>query len=129
MLHNQQRGILSSQAITASGNSNTPNGAAHRNNMSRGLHLVVDVTAVTGTTPTLVVTIEGFDSISGKYYTLLASATINSVSTTVLKVYPGLTASANAVANDIVPEFFRVSWTVGGTTPSFTMSIAAALVI
>lgn len=129
MLHNQHRAIFTSQAITASGNSNTFNGAAHRNNTARGLHLVVDVTAVSGTTPTLVVTIEGFDTISGKAYTLLASATINSTGTTVLKVYPGLTASANVVANDILPEFFRISWTVGGTTPSFTASIAASLII
>src|SRR5687767_3759143 len=60
------------------------------------LHLVIDATAVTAT-PALTVTISGVDRVSGKTYTLLASAAIATVSTIVLKVGPGLTAAANLV--------------------------------
>jgi hypothetical protein len=130
MNHNQHRAVVSSQAITANGDSNTPNGAPHHNDMARGLHLVVDITAVSGTSPTLTVTIEGYDPISGKYYTILASTALNATGTTVLKVYPGLTASANAAANDILPKFWRVKWVIGGTaTPTVTASIAASLIL
>lgn len=130
MIHNQHRVVASSAAITANGNSNTANGAAFHNNVARGLHLIVDITAVSGTSPTLTVTIEGFDSLSGQYYTLLASTALNATGTTVLKVYPGLTASANVAANDVLPKFWRVKWVIGGTaTPTVTASIAASLIV
>ena len=65
---------------------------------ARGLRVVIDVTAVTAT-PSVVFTIRAKDPASGKYVTLLASAAITAVGTTVLVVYPGTTAAANAVAN------------------------------
>lgn len=95
------------------------------NHNCRGMHLVIDITAITGTTPTLTVTIEGKDPTSGKFYTILASAALNATGTTVLKVYPGLTAAANTVANDVIPRDFRVKAVVGGTTPAVTATISA----
>lgn len=100
----------------------------HDNIGARGLHLIIDVTAISGTSPTLTVTIEGKDGESGKYYTLLASTAITATGTTVLRLYPGLTASANAVANDVLPRFWRVSYAIGGTTPAVTATIAANVV-
>lgn len=91
----------------------------------RGLHLVIDITAISGTVPTLTVTIQGKDPISGKYYDILASAALNAVATTVLKVYPGLTASANVAVNDILPREWRCKIVAGGTTPNVTATIAA----
>lgn len=78
------------------------------------LHVIIDVTAVTDT-PALTVRIQGKDPASGKYYDILVSAAIATVSTTVLKVGPGLTAVANLVANDIVPSIWRVTVTHGDT--------------
>ena len=78
------------------------------NYSARGLHVVIDATAVTAT-PSITVTIQGKDSLSGQYYTILAAAAITAVSTTVLRVYPGLTAAANLVANDVLPRNWRVS--------------------
>lgn len=85
--------------------------------------VVVDITAITGTTPTLVVTVEGKDPTSGKYHTLLASASLSTVSTTVLRIGPGLTAAANLTANSLVPRIFRVTATIGGTTPAVTATV------
>jgi hypothetical protein len=91
----------------------------------RGLHLTIDATAAAAT-PSVVVTILGVDRISGKTYTILASAAITGTGTTVLKVGPGLTAAANLVANDVLPPVIRIS-AVHGDGDSLTYSIGAAL--
>jgi hypothetical protein len=90
-----------------------------------GLHLVVDVTAVTAT-PSVTVTVQGVDRLSGKVYTVLASAAITATGTTVLKVGAGLTAAANLVANDVVPPVFRVT-VAHGDADSITYTIAGQL--
>jgi hypothetical protein len=100
-----------------------------RSNLNRrGLQLVIDITALTGTGPTLTVTIQGKDPTSGKFYTILASAALAAVATTVLRVYPGLTAAANLTANDVLPREWRVVATIAGTTPAVTATIAANFV-
>lgn len=91
----------------------------------RGIIVCVNKTANSGTSPTVTVTIQGKD-LNGAYYTILASAAISSNGSTYYRVYPGLTASANAVANDIMPRQFRVSTAIGGSaTPSCTYSVTA----
>jgi hypothetical protein len=114
--------------ITHSAASAGVNGADQTNETNSGLKLVIDVTAISGTTPTLTVTIQGKDTVSGKYYTILASAAINSVSTTVLTVFPGATVTANSSANDALPKHWRVISAIGGTTPSVTATVSAILV-
>lgn len=107
----------------------TYNGSDQDNPNGRGLHVVVDVTAVGGTTPQVIVTIEGKDPRSGKYYTLLASAALTAAATTVLKVFPGATAAANSVANDILPRAWRVKAVVsGGAGATITATISACVV-
>lgn len=107
----------------------TVNGDDQRNVNHRGLHLTVDVTAVGGTTPQVIVTIEGKDPRSGKYYTLLASAALTAAGTTVLKVFPGATAAANSVANDILPRTWRVKAVVsGGAGATITAKISGCVV-
>lgn len=90
------------------------------------LHLVIDVTAIV-TTPSITVTISGVDRVSGKTYTVLASAAITTVSTTVLKVGAGLVAAANLVANDVLPPVFRVTVTHGNAN-SITYSVVGQLI-
>jgi hypothetical protein len=99
------------------------------NPAARGLMLAIDITAITGTTPTLTVTIQGKDPASGKYYTLLASAALNATGTTILTIYPGLVAAANTVAVNIMPKTWRVIYTIGGTTPSVTATIGAVNIV
>lgn len=115
-------------ALTLTAASASANGHDLENMSCKGAHFTIDVTAITGTTPTVTVTIEGKDEFSGKYYTILASSAISTVSTTVLKVYPALTAAANSVANDIVPKMFRVRATIAGTGPAVTATVGVSLV-
>lgn len=91
----------------------------------RALHLVIDVTAITST-PSITIDIFGVDRVSGKTYAVLTSAAISTVSTTVLRVGQGLTASANVTANDAVPPIIRIRSTHGNAN-SITYSIAALL--
>ncbi len=111
--------ILASAARTA-----TTNGDDQFNGGARGVHVVIDATAATAT-PSVVFTIQGKDPVSGQYYTLLASAAITGVSTTVLRVFPGATVAANTVANDCLPGVWRVIAT-HADADSITYSVGAS---
>lgn len=97
------------------------------NTSGKGVKVVVDITALTGTSPTLTATIQGKDTASGKYYTLLDSAALSATGTTVLTVYPGLTAAANSKADDLIPDVFRVITAIGGTTPAVTATVSCTI--
>jgi len=111
--------VLASAARTASVNS-----VEYTTLAAKGLHLVIDITAYTA--GNITVTVEGYDVTSGKYYTILASAALSAAATTVLKVYPGLTAAGNLVASDVLPVRWRVKVAAGDTT-SITYSIGASV--
>ncbi len=100
--------LLASAARTAALNTPDQTNAAR----ATGIVLVVDITAITAT-PLVTFTLQGKDPVSGKYYTILASAALAAVSTTVLKVFPGATPAANLAANDCLPRVWRVAVTVG----------------
>lgn len=91
----------------------------------RALHLIVDVTAV-NLTPSITVTVDGVDPVSGQGYTILASAAITAVGTTVLRVGPSLTGAANTVAKDYLPPFFRIT-AAHADADSITYSVAGLL--
>lgn len=91
----------------------------------RGLHLTIDCTSVTSS-PSVVFTVMGVDRTSAKTYDILASAAITGTGTTVLKIGPGLTASANVVANSLIPPVIRIK-AVHGNTDSISYSVGAAL--
>lgn len=103
------------------------NGSDLDNLSARGATVVVNITAITGTTPSLTVTVEGKDPLSGKYFTLLASAALTATGTTVLSIGPALTAAANSVANAFVPPIFRIRATIAGTTPAVTATVGVCL--
>lgn len=96
--------VHASAAETASGNSAQFDASAY----AEGL-LFIDITAVSGTTPTAAFTLQTFDFASQTWFPV-----------------PGVTIAqqtavgevATAVAN--FGETLRLAWTLGGTTPSFT---------
>ena len=116
--------VTISTLAAAGANSNS---ADQTNAGGSGLTLVIDITAISGAAATLVVTIQGKDVASGKYYTILASASLTATSTTVLQVYPGNTAVANVAVNSKLPRTWRASYTITGTTPSITATIGACV--
>lgn len=121
------RNNINATALASAARTASVNSADQVNYNSRGLHLVIDVTAITST-PSITITIQGKDNLSGQYYTILASAAITTVSTVVLRVGPGLTAAANLVANDLLPRTWRVSVT-NGDADGITYSIGYSLIL
>jgi hypothetical protein len=113
--------VFSSAARTA-----TPTPYDGTNYNAKGLHLVIDCTAASAT-PSVVFTIQGADAISGKFYTILASAAITGTGTTILRVYPGLTAAGNLVASDILTRTWRVIAT-HADSDSITYTVGASLI-
>jgi hypothetical protein len=91
------------------------------------LKLGIYISAISGTTPTLTVTIQGKDTASGQYYTILASVALNATGFTLLQVAPLLAAAANSVANAAMPTTWRVQYVVAGTGPSVTATIGASI--
>lgn len=82
---------------------------------------VIDVTAVTAT-PSVVFTIQGVEPISGNTWTILQSAAITSTGTTVLRVHPSLTAAANTIAKDMLPQAININCN-HADTDSITYSV------
>lgn len=88
------------------------------------LDVVVNVTAVSGTTPTLTVTVQRDNDADTAAYppsawtTGTSSAALTAAGRTVVSA----PAAINA-ANGATPRYYRVSWTVGGTSPSFTLGL------
>ena len=95
----------------------------------RGVVVSIDVTAITGTSPDLVVTVQGKDPVSGVYYTLLASASITAAGFSTLTVYPNAPATANVSEPLPLPYEWRVIYTIGGTTPAVTATIGAVVIV
>lgn len=94
-----------------------------------GLQLGINITAITGTVPTITVTIQGKDIASGQYYTLLQSAAIATTGFTLLTLFPGATATANVSSPQVLPRTYRILYTIAGTTPAVTATIGASVVM
>lgn len=90
----------------------------------RGVHVSVAVTLAPGV-DTITPKIQGRDA-QGNYYDILVGPAISASGTTVLKVYPGITAAANASASDFLPAFWRVS-VAHSAASNFTYSVNANL--
>lgn len=114
--------VLASAARTASVDSAT---FVNADGYYRGVHLVIDATA-SAATPSVVFTIQGYSPLGDDFYTILASAAVTGAATSVLRVYPGLTAANNLVANDVLPPLWRVS-IAAGDSDSLTYSVGAIL--
>lgn len=95
--------------VTTSG-SGAPVDTGDGNNW--GAALFLDVTAASGTTPTLSVTVE--DSPDGQTWYTLATFTQAT----------GITKEAKRVL-DVFGRYLRVNYTVGGTAPNFSFSVVA----
>lgn len=117
--NNSQGTLLASAARTA-----TTNSSDQTNYNGKGLHVILDVTSAG--TGSITLKIEGKDTLSGKYYTLLEGAAVTTNSTNVYKVYPDLTAAANSVANDMLPKTWRITVTANNAN-TITYSVGHSL--
>jgi len=124
--NNTEATVLASATRTASGNS-----ADQTNYNAKGVILRLNITAVSGTAPTLDVRVQGKDVAAANYYTLAAFTQKTSTGAHILVVHPGVTdVQARLEEQDVpIPRTWRISYTIGGTNPSFTFSVAAAYIV
>jgi len=87
------------------------------NTQYRGVIVVFDWT-VEAATSTLTLHIEGKSTLGSNWYTMLSSAALTAVGTTVYRVYPGAIASANLIADDWLPPTWRFRVAVGDADSS-----------
>ena len=87
------------------------------NTRYRGVIVIFDWT-VEAATSTLTLHIEGQSTLGSDWYTMLSSAALTAIGTTVYRVYPGAVASANLIADDWLPPTWRFRVAVGGADSS-----------
>lgn len=102
----------------------TGNGATQTNFNAAGAVIVINMGAVTGTTPTLDMKMQ-LSPDGGTTWVDIAGAAWPQIIATglyTLAIYPGMTVVASAALSRSLPRTWRLVWTVGGTTPSFTIT-------
>lgn len=111
--------------LAASGSHASTFSIADQTNLAyRGLHLVVNVTAVAGT-PSISPHIQGKDPVSLNYYDVLVGAAFSTTGTYLYSLGPGVNRITNGVA-DYLPVTWRISM-VHGTADSVTYSLGGVL--
>jgi hypothetical protein len=123
MRNNQEVTLLASAARTTT---QAGSDIVNYNGLS-ALIVVLDVTSAG--TGSITLTIEGKDSASGKYYTILAGAAVTTNSTNRYRVGPTLAAAANSVAQDYLPRIFRINVTANNGTASHTVWATASCAV
>ncbi len=119
--------VIASAARTA-----TVNSEDQENRGARGVRLFLNVSAASGTTPTLDVKVQVKDPISDAFIDLPGAAFAQKTSASgldELTIYPGVTVAANRAVSQPLSQRWRVVATIGGTTPSFTFSVAACYIV
>lgn len=109
----------------------TGNGATITNVGNKGVDIVIVLGAVSGTTPTCVFKVQ--NSVDGGTNWVdvpgAATASLTASGTYGISIYPGIavtagstTSGTKATASQILSRTWRMVWTIGGTTPSFTIT-------
>ena len=113
-------------AKTANGN-----GATVTNLNGKGAQIVINLGTVTGTTPTCTFKVQGSADSGTTWYDIPGANTAILTASGVygILIYPGITPVAgttttatSAAVSCAMPRTYRIVWTIGGTTPSFTIT-------
>lgn len=129
--------VVATQAITNSTTGDTGaktatgNGATQTNAGNKGVQVLLQLGTVSGTSPTMVLKLQGSVDGGTTFYDIPAATTASLTATGNfgITVYPGVTAvtgtttsGTTAAAAQTLPRTWRAVWTIGGTTPSFTIT-------
>lgn len=117
--------LLTSAARTATPTTGPGNDYPYltNNQRFRGAHVILDLTALAAT-PSLVVTIDGYDYGSETWYNIGTCTAVTTVTTNVFKVHPDLTAAAGSVFKDGIPYLWRVVVTHGDAdSATYTLAV------
>jgi hypothetical protein len=108
--------LIDSAVLTQNTNSQT-----QKNTSYRGVRVHISPGTFGSGATAIQCTIKGYDPTSNTWYTILQSADLADSTFAQLHVYPGIAASNNVTANDVLPRQWRVElsatdWGTGGST-------------
>lgn len=120
------RTVFSSAARTATANSDQQDTPDDK----RGAIFYLNISAASGTTPTLDIKLQGKDPASGNWFDIqnASFAQKTAAGTDSLLVYPGAVETANRRVSNVLPNDWRAVATIAGTSPSFTFSLGVSFV-
>ena len=112
-------------ADSSAARTSTVAGATVTNFNAKGAVITINVTAVSGTSPTLIAKLQ-YSPDGGTtwidYTNKPVTATISAIGQTTLIVCPGVTEVANSAVSLPLPRIVRMHYTIGGTNPSLTFA-------
>ena len=119
----RMRNNFATTADSSAARTSTVAGATVTNFNAKGAVITINVTAVSGTSPTLIAKLQ-YSPDGGTtwidYTNKPVTATISAIGQTTLIVCPGVTEVANSAVSLPLPRIVRMYYTIGGTTPSLT---------
>ena len=129
----RQRGMSTNNTTGDTGaKTATGNGVAIANVGNKGVSIVLSLGTVLGTTPTFVLKVQGSADNGTTWYDIpgATTATITATGVFGITIYPGAptvagtatSISGTASCGQPLPRMWRVVWTIGGTTPSYTIT-------
>lgn len=109
--------VSNAQVITATGNSTDYIDLLAATNLGAGevLRYVLQVSAVSGTSPTMTVKLVGADDAAFSTNKVTLGAIVDNITAVGLYRIP--------LANVARKRYIRLEYTIGGTTPSFTVTL------
>ena len=130
--------VIATQAVGANSTTGdtgaktaTGNGATQTNAGNKGVQILIAMGTVSGTTPTFVGKVQGSVDGGTTFYDIpgATTASLTATGNFGIAVYPAVAVTAGttttgttATASQTLPRTWRVVWTIGGTTPSFTIT-------
>ena len=118
--------ILSSTALGATA-ATTPV-ASHG---ARGIIIYMEITAVSGTSPTLDSKVQGYDALGDVWHDITGAvfAQKTGAGSDYLTIYPGIGETSNEAVSDVIPQHIRVHSTLGGSsTPTVTFTLGRVFI-
>lgn len=124
----QNQSVPNALALNVS-TAGTTNGATLDNPVGRGIALYIDITTITGSSPTLTVNLQVLDPASGNWVTVASSAALNMDGESTLTLYPGIAVTSNVAVNGAFGRAWRVQAVAGGTVTSIVATVGATLLL
>ena len=126
MAENRTVTIRSSSALGAT--AGTTPVASHG---ARGIIIYMEITAVSGTSPTLDSKVQAYDALGDVWHDITGAVFAQKTGTgsDYLTIYPGIGETGNEAVSDVIPAFIRVYNTIGGSsTPTVTFTLGGVFV-
>ena len=126
MAENRTVTIRSSSALGATA-ATTPV-ASHG---ARGIIIYMEITAVSGTSPTLDSKVQGYDALGDVWHDITGAvfAQKTGAGSDYLTIYPGIGETSNEAVSDVIPATIRIHNTIGGSsTPTVTFTLGGVFI-